>query len=104
MNENDTIGDFICVSTITSDCPPLQPGESSSLPNAGSPLAGPDERAGVERGDPWEGGDESENERQANADWAVDKQGRPQRTHSRQPLPRQRGEKRKKARLNRLCS
>jgi hypothetical protein len=68
MNENDTIGDVICVSTNTGDRPPPQPGESSSLPNAGSPLAGPDERAGwsvVTRG----GGDESENERQANANW-----------------------------------
>jgi hypothetical protein len=42
MNENDTIGDIICVTR---------------------------REGGVERGDPREGGDKSKNERQANADW-----------------------------------
>ena len=42
MNENESIRDVICVNTTTSDRPPPQPRESSSLPNAGSL----DERAG----------------------------------------------------------
>ncbi|KAK3106796.1 hypothetical protein LTR53_018047 [Teratosphaeriaceae sp. CCFEE 6253] len=46
MNDNDTIGDVICVSTIAGVRPPPQPGESSSLPDVGLPPAEPDETAG----------------------------------------------------------
>ena len=46
MNDNDTIRDVIGINTIAGVQPPPQPGESSSLPDAGSPVAEPDYTAG----------------------------------------------------------
>lgn len=39
------------------------------LGECGVAAGGTRREGGVERGDPWEGGDESENDRQANAEW-----------------------------------